>query len=134
MTGSEPDPVTANNEYAGGYLVQRTGSRGTGNSGCFIATAAYGSYLEPEVMVLRHFRDRYLLAFAAGRQFVAWYSRVSPPVANYIRDRDGLRAITRAALTPVIYGIKYPGPAGGLMLTLCALPVVMRRRRLRAGR
>ncbi len=38
---------------------------------CFIATAAYGSYLHPFVNILRTFRDRVLLVSSIGSSFVA---------------------------------------------------------------
>ncbi len=75
---------------------------------CFIATAAYGSYLDPEVRVLRDFRDEVLLKHDAGRWFVDTYYRLSPPVADFIQTREALRAIVRGALLPVVLAIKYP--------------------------
>ena len=69
---------------------------------CFIATAAYGSRLSPELDVLRTFRDRYLRANALGRAMVATYYRYSPPVAHFLARHEGLRAVVRTLLTPVV--------------------------------
>jgi hypothetical protein len=45
-------------------------STGGGGGGCFIATAAYGSLVEPHVKILRDFRDRFLKTNIAGKSFV----------------------------------------------------------------
>lgn len=83
---------------------------------CFIATAAYGSWLDPHVAVLRAFRDRQLLTNAPGRAFVAWYYRVSPPLADWISTREWARAATRGALAPVVFTVEHPGLAGTMAL------------------
>ncbi|MEW6427697.1 MAG: CFI-box-CTERM domain-containing protein [Thermodesulfobacteriota bacterium] len=77
-------------------------SPGGGGGGCFIATAAYGSLLEPQVVTLRQFRDRYLLHSDLGREFVHAYYQYSPPAADFIAQHDGLRALVRVSLLPVV--------------------------------
>jgi len=79
-----------------------------GSGACFIATAAYGSYLEPEVMILQQFRDDFLLTNEPGRAFVAWYYRNSPGAAALIADHETARTIFRIMLTPIVYLLKYP--------------------------
>ncbi len=69
----------------------------SGGGGCFIATAAYGSYLDRHVNALRSFRDGYL-----EDAFVSAYYSVSPAIAEFIYASPSLKAPVRAALLPSV--------------------------------
>ena len=75
---------------------------GGGSSGCFIATAAYGSQMEPHVEILRKFRDAYLMPSKWGQALVYAYYRHSPPIADFIAGHDALRAAVRWTLLPAV--------------------------------
>jgi len=75
---------------------------GGGGGGCFIATAAYGSYLDSHVDTLRSFRDQYLETNPIGSAFVSLYYKVSPPMADFIEKHPTLKPIVRAGLWPAV--------------------------------
>ncbi|MCS6837347.1 MAG: hypothetical protein NZ480_00735 [Bdellovibrionaceae bacterium] len=68
---------------------------------CFIATAAFGDANDPQVKILRNFRDHFLLKYSWGRSFVEWYYKVSPTFAQQIKNNHFLRMVTRTLLWPV---------------------------------
>ncbi len=74
----------------------------TTGGGCFVASAAFGSYLEPSVQKLRTFRDGYLNDDVAGQAFVSTYYSLSPAVAEFINDHSATKPAARAALLPAI--------------------------------
>jgi len=94
---------------------------GSGGSGCFIATAAFGSPMQPYVKILRSFRNRILLNNSIGKSLVNFYYKYSPPVADGISRHDSLRAMVRIGLLPVV-GMSWmalkcgPAPTLGLLL------------------
>jgi len=73
------------------------------NEGCFIATAAYGSYSAAQVKTLRDFRDNFLLTNTPGRAFVSWYYANSPPAAHYLNQHPALKPVVRGLLLPFVF-------------------------------
>jgi hypothetical protein len=72
------------------------------NSGCFIATAAYGSYSASQVQALRDFRDRYLVTNGPGRAFVRRYYTYGPMGAQFLNEHPEWKPVVRAALLPAV--------------------------------
>ena len=130
VSSSETDYATANNQRADNISIPSTpdcnyyDDYDDSNSDCFIATAAYGSMLEPHVVALRQFRDQYLERTELGRAFIRAYYRHSPPVAAVIAQHEWLRFLVRMLLAPLALTIAFPLRAlllaGLLAVTLLA--------------
>jgi len=74
-------------------------------SGCFIATAAYGTDTTEEIQILREFRDNALLNNKLGAEFVSLYYQFSPPIAEYISRHEVLRTIVREFIVDPVVAI-----------------------------
>ena len=61
--------------------------------GCFVATAAMGSYNHPEVIELRIFRDNWILEKKWGKGFVTWYYHYGSIAAKFIEKSLVLKKI-----------------------------------------
>ncbi len=72
-------------------------SGGSSTSGCFIATSVYGDYDHPIVLDLRQFRDNWLDKRNYGRNFITWYYRRGPFIANWI-DKSKTRKLFTLSL------------------------------------
>jgi|SRR6185437_6732449 len=74
---------------------------------CFVATAAYGSALAPDVIVLTRFRDDVLLRSTLGSILVDLYYFFSPPLASIVAYHDSLRRLARLMLIrPILQLVK----------------------------
>jgi len=74
---------------------------------CFIATAVYGSPMVEEVILLKNYRDNYLLNKKIGRNLVNFYYLISPSIASKIKDNNFFKTSIRIfILLPIIKLIK----------------------------
>jgi hypothetical protein len=71
-------------------------------SGCFVATACYGNYEAPEVLVLRRFRDNVLLNSGFGKFLVRCYYYLSPSFASLIEKSEILKSLIRKYFLNII--------------------------------
>ncbi|MDH4291690.1 MAG: Ig domain-containing protein, partial [Dehalococcoidia bacterium] len=70
---------------------------------CFVATAAYGIDTAQEIDTLREFRDTVMLPNSLGAEFVSFYYRTSPPIADFISQHEVLRTAVRVGfVNPIV--------------------------------
>ncbi len=115
------------NKTVNAYFIQNNSQ-----DECFIATAAYGSKLNPAVALLRQFRDAKLMTNIPGRKFVSFYYNISPPIAKYLAKNTILKWLFRIVLLPVIaaaYLLMNPRLLFFIMMGCVALFWWMRYRR-----
>lgn len=98
---------------------------------CFIATAVYGSSEAEDLDVLRLFRDQFLEPNILGKALVETYYSTSPPIADSLRQNEGLKIAVRTFLVvPIIYSIKMILSVFSLVLLgICSVRILSLRRK-----
>jgi hypothetical protein len=119
-------------EVVWGMDAVPSGNR-SAKGGCLIAALAYQGQYADEVMILNHFRDRYLLPHASGRGIIRFYEWISPPLAEMIEKHEMLRPVTRWALSPLVYVVSHPRRTSAILAGIFVMSVgfIIYRRRSR---
>lgn len=71
-------------------------------SGCYIATAVYGSYDCPQVWTLRRFRDGILGSTWYGNLFIRIYYEISPILVKLFKNEKWFKNLWRAVLDKLV--------------------------------
>lgn len=78
-------------------------------SGCYVATAVYGSYDCPEVWTLRRFRDYSLATTFFGRLFIMLYYAISPTLVKWFGDTKWFKRMWKSTLDKMVEKLKQKG-------------------------
>lgn len=80
-------------------------------SGCYVATAVYGSYDCPQVWTLRRFRDYTLAETWYGRAFIHTYYAISPTLVKWFGHTAWFRKMWKSKLDRMVARLNASGVA-----------------------
>ncbi len=78
-------------------------------TGCYVATAVYGSYDCPQVWTLRRYRDNTLANTWYGRAFVRTYYAVSPTLVKWFGNTEWFKNMWRGTLDKMVSNLQNNG-------------------------
>ena len=84
-------------------------SKGNKKSGCYVATAVYGSYDCPQVWTLRRYRDNTLAETWYGRAFIHTYYAISPTLVKWFGDTKWIKKMWQGKLDRMVKRLKDEG-------------------------
>lgn len=79
------------------------------SSGCYVATAVYGSYDCPEVWTLRRYRDNQLAQTWYGRLFIYTYYAISPTIVKWFGDTGWFKKMWKGKLDKMVSNLQSKG-------------------------
>ncbi|MBQ4066997.1 MAG: hypothetical protein IJD22_05070 [Clostridia bacterium] len=78
-------------------------------SGCYVATAVYGSYDCPQVWTLRRYRDNTLAKTWYGRAFIRTYYAISPTLVKWFGHTDWFKNMWKGKLDSMVEKLNSEG-------------------------
>ncbi len=79
------------------------------SSGCYVATAVYGSYDCPQVWTLRRFRDNTLTETWYGRAFIRVYYAISPTLVKWFGETEWFKNMWKGKLDRMVEKLQSEG-------------------------
>ena len=98
-------PVSRQRDDDDDYVPEPTKKK----SGCYVATAVYGSYDCPQVWTLRRFRAGRLAVSLPGRAFIRLYYAVSPTLVRWFGTTVWFRKLWRGPLDRLVEHLRAQG-------------------------
>ncbi|MDT8411390.1 MAG: CFI-box-CTERM domain-containing protein [Vicingaceae bacterium] len=77
-------------------------SENNSKEGCYIATMVYGGYNTQEVLVLRNFRDTYLVKYRLGIFFIKMYYFISPYFVCLFQNAPTINKMVKIILDKIV--------------------------------
>ena len=105
FNGSNFDTIVdllKDNSNSSNDTSSKQGNSSSQKEGCYIATAVYGDYNAPEVLVLRKFRDNVLKRSSLGRLFIKAYYAISPRLACKLKSNTFLNSKIKLILDRIV--------------------------------
>ena len=79
------------------------------STGCYVATAVYGSYDCPEVWTLRRYRDYTLAETWYGRAFIRTYYAISPTLVKWFGHTEWFKKMWKGKLDRMVADLNAAG-------------------------
>ncbi len=90
-------------------LINKVSAIEDKKTGCYVATAVYGSYDCPEVWTLRRFRDFTLAETWYGRAFIKTYYAISPTLVEWFGHTEWFKKMWKSKLDRMVKNLQENG-------------------------
>ena len=105
---SKPYHITMKNTLLPDEMTEEE-KRKAEKSGCYVATAVYGSYDCPQVWTLRRYRDYTLAETWYGRLFIKTYYAISPTLVKWFGHTNWFKKMWKGKLDRMVQNLNAQG-------------------------